>query len=271
VFYLIKLILIIGSVLDLNRPIVTAQVAIEHKKMQGEFEGFIPPSVILICYQKSTLKYFLETRKDIQKSDYVEGLYLVNDGRVAILGGFGIGAPALACKVEQLIALGSSKFIAVGTAGTLESKFTIGQTLIATKAYANDGVSEHYLNGQEFAFCHPDLCDAWKAFEQEKGLHSQEAISWTFSAIFKETPKALNQALNKGCDVVEMEIATLYELGTDKNVQTLTLLVVSDDVKVSGWNPQFKSDLLKINLHNLADRALIFCMQNVEESAVTLH
>ena len=219
--------------MDLNQSIVTAQAFIEHKRMQGEFEGFIPPEVILICYQQSTLKFFLETRNDIQESKYVECLYLVDDGRVAILGGFGIGAPSLALKVEQLIALGSSKFIAVGTAGTLESKFTIGQTLIATKAFANDGVSEHYLNGQEFAFCHPDLCDAWKAFEQEKGLHSLDAISWTFSAIFKETPKALNQALSKGCNIVEMEIATLYALGTDKNVQTLTLLVVSDDVKVS--------------------------------------
>lgn len=128
--------------------------------------------------------------------------------------------------------------------------------MIATKAFANDGVAEHYLNGQEFAFCNPELCDAWKSFEQEKGLDSQEAISWTFSAIFKETPKALNQALNKGCDVVEMEIATLYALGADKNVQALTLLVVSDNVKGSGWNPQFKSDLLKTNLHKLADLAV---------------
>lgn len=76
------------------------------------------------------------------------------------------------------------------------------------------------------------MFDAWKAFEQEKGLDSQEAILLTFSAIFKETPKAFNQALNKGCDVVEMEIATLYALGVDKNVQTLTLLVVSDVVKI---------------------------------------
>lgn len=72
--------------------------------MNGEFEGYVPPDVIVTCYQKSTLKYFLQTRKEIQKSEHLEGLFLVGDGRVAILGGFGIGAPALACKVEQLIA-----------------------------------------------------------------------------------------------------------------------------------------------------------------------
>ncbi len=42
-----------------------------------------------------------------------------NEGQVGILGGWGCGAPALVVKMEQLIALGVTKFIAVGTAGTL--------------------------------------------------------------------------------------------------------------------------------------------------------
>lgn len=254
--------------INFNHPIVTAQSAIEHKKVMGEFEGYVAPECVLICYQKSTLKYFLESRKDLKKSHHVEGLYLLEDDKVAILGGFGIGAPALACKVEQLIALGTKKFVAVGTAGALESRYEIGQMLVAKKAFADDGVACYYLNNDEYAYCDESLFEEWKAFEKEQGLHTEESTSWTFSAIFKETPKALQNALNKGCEVVEMEIATLYAIGSEKGVKTLTLLVVSDDVKATGWNPQFKSTLLKTNLHDLADKALLFCTQNAGEILV---
>lgn len=247
---------------SLNDPIVTAESLLEHKKIMGELDGYQAPECVLICYQKSTLKYFIESEKNLKKSSHVEGLYFLDEGKVAILGGFGIGAPALACKIEQLIALGSKTFVAVGTAGTLESKYAIGQTLIAKKAFADDGVAIHYLDQEEYADCDDALFQDWKLFEKEQHLETKEAMCWSFSAIFKETPKTLQNALHKGCDVVEMEVATLYAIGKEKGVKTLTLLVVSDDVKVSGWIPQFKSDLLKINLHHLADKALLFCQKN---------
>jgi uridine phosphorylase len=39
------------------------------------------------------------------------------DRRVGLCGGFGIGAPVVAIVIEELIALGVNRFIAVGTAG----------------------------------------------------------------------------------------------------------------------------------------------------------
>ena len=42
------------------------------------------------------------------------------DGRVAVIGGFGIGAPIAAIVLEELLAVGVSRFLSIGTAGGLQ-------------------------------------------------------------------------------------------------------------------------------------------------------
>lgn len=241
-------------------PIVTAKKFLQYKRANGHFSDFDAPKVILICYQQSTLKYFLNKYPDLTENENFSDLFLTCDGQVGILGGWGIGAPALSIKLEQLAALGAVKFIAVGTAGTLLDSHKIGDMVICSSAIAEDGVAHLYLGKENsFARVSPSLAEEWASFANKKLPSFQNACSWSFSAIFKETAYDVARVYQKGCRVVEMEAATLYAIATKKKLEALTLFVISDCLTLEEWIPHIREPIVRENLHKLADTALAFC------------
>lgn len=245
----------------INQPVVTAEKYIQYKRDNAYIKHFNAPKIVLICYQKSSFKYLLEKNPDAQASESFSGIYLLKDSEVGILGGWGFGASSLAAYVEQLIVLGVKKFIAIGTAGTLMHQYAIGDFILPSKALAEDGVSHLYLPKKEkFAEAQDSMLLAWESFRNSNQLaHFQSTYSWSFSAIFRETPKDIKRVAKLGCGVVEMEAATLYAIGQLKNVPTLSLFVVSDSISLTEWIPHTKEPIVRTNLHLLADWSLEFC------------
>ncbi len=246
-----------------KEPVVTAEKYIFYKKQYGHITNFTPPKVVLICYQKSTLNYFLKKMPDLKECESFSGLYYVDD--IAIFGGWGWGAPALAAKVEELIALGATKFIAVGTAGALMNRHQMGDFIIAPKALGEDGVAHHYLQGKSSASATEEMVASFTEFAKKNALPTfKTASAWSFSAIFKETPEDILRVVDLGYEVVEMEAATLYAIGEEKNVKTLSLFVISDSLTLDDWVPHIKEPTVRNNLHQLADWALDFCQESVQ-------
>lgn len=244
-----------------NEPIVTAEKYMAYKKKNGHLAAFTPPQAILICYQQSTLKYLLDCIPEMEECETFSNLYLIDDGKVGILGGWGIGAPALAVKLEQLIALGAKTFIAVGTAGTLMNH-PIGDFIVAPNALAEDGVAHLYLKNNSFAKVDEGLFSIWNHFTHSRSIPLFHSVSaWSFSALFRETPADICRVTKLGCGVVEMEAATLYAIGQEKGVQTLSLFVISDTLTQEEWIPHIKEPIVRDNLHKLAEWSLQFCRE----------
>ena len=84
-------------------------------------------------------------------------------------------------------------------------------------------------------------------------------MAWSFAALFRETVEDVRRVSLRGCSLVEMEAATLYAIGREKHVQTLTLVVISDQITAESWIPHIKNSAVRDNLHQLADWALSFC------------
>lgn len=245
-------------------PIVTAEKYIAYKRSRGLFKDFSPPSIVLICYQDSVLKDLKERLPHMKPYEEFGNLYLIEEGRVGILGGWGIGAPALSTKLEQLIALGVKSFIAVGTAGTLLDRHAIGDFILAPYALAEDGVAHLYLKGENKAYADEELLVQWEEFSHHYKLPAfHRTGAWSFSAIFRETPADTMRVIKEGCEIVEMEAATLYAIGQDKGVQTLSLFVVSDALNQENWFPHIQEPYLKENLDRLAGFALQFCLHRI--------
>jgi uridine phosphorylase len=93
------------SAVPSTEPIVTAEKYMDYKKKNGHFNEFISPKVVLVCYQQSTLQHLLEKNPEAKLSNSFSNLYLMEGGTVGILGGWGMGAPALSIKMEELIGL----------------------------------------------------------------------------------------------------------------------------------------------------------------------
>ena len=75
-------------------------------------------------------------------------------GRVAVVGGFGFGAPVATIVMENLVALGVERFVSMGTAGGLQPGQAFGDVVVCTAAVRDEGVSHHYVPPARWA--HPD-------------------------------------------------------------------------------------------------------------------
>jgi len=251
--------------LNYKEPIVTAEKLLEHRRAYGHLSDFRAPETVLVCYQRSTMQYLLKQHPDLQPSQAVSHFYLLNDGRGGVLGDWGVGAPGLAIKVEELIALGAKRFIAIGTAGGLMNAHKIADFVLCHKALAEDGVAHLYLpQDQRTVEADPQMILEWTHFAKERSLPQfHPAMAWSFSAIFRETVSDVHRVSKQGCSAVEMEAATLYALGQEKGVQTLSLFVISDSITQEAWIPRIKEPAVSNNLHQLADWALEFCLAEI--------
>lgn len=261
-----KILLLVGIIMSIclsaKEPIVTAEKLLEHKRASGHLKDFKAPESVLVCYQRSTMHYLLEKYPELKPSEAVSHFYLLDEGRVGILGDWGVGAPGLAIKMEELVALGSKRFIAVGTAGGLLDSHRIADFVFCPEALPEDGVAHLYLpKGQQTITADRQLINEWMRFASERSLaHFHPAMAWSFSAIFRETLEDVYRVKDLGCSVVEMEAATLYAMGQDKGVQTLSLFVISDCITQEDWTPRIKDTTVRNNLHQLAEWALAFCV-----------
>lgn len=253
-----------------NQPIVTAEKYIAYKKANDHIENFSVPHTVLICYQKSSMNFLLTNGHQLTAVASFPGLYLLKNTGVGVLGEWGFGAPALAVKIEQLIVLGVKQFVAVGTAGTLLNSHKVGDFILAPQALAEDGVAHLYLKSSSFSQADTTLISHWELFSNKHKLPQFNCSStWSFSAIYRETLGDILRVFQQGCEVVEMEAATLYAIGQDKNIATLSLFVVSDVITEDSWTPHIKEPAVRENLHQLVDWALQFCKEVSIASPVT--
>lgn len=253
---------LMSASLSPKEPIVTAKKLLDHKRMYGHVGDFKAPETVLVCYQSSTMQYLLKNHPEFKPSEAVSHFYVTDDIQIGILGDWGVGAPGLAIKVEELIALGTKRFIAIGTAGGLLDSHEIADFVVCHEALGEDGVAHLYLpEGQLKVKGDPEMMADWIQFAKERTLPPfSSATAWSFSALFRETVADVHRVRNEGCSVVEMEAATLYAIGQEKGVQTLTLFVISDLITTDDWAPRIKDPTVRGNLHQLADWALEFCI-----------
>jgi uridine phosphorylase len=253
------MILLMSPCLHSREPIVTVEKLLAHKRAHGHLGDFRAPETVLVCYQRSTMQYLLDQHPEFRPSPEVNHLYVSQEGQVGILGDWGIGAPGLAIKMEELIALGTQRFVAVGTAGGLMHAHSIADFVLCPKALAEDGVAHLYLTSPTVE-ADPQMIRDWADFVHERSLPAfRPAMAWSFSALFRETVADVYRVTEAGCTVVEMEAATLYALSQNKGVQALTLFVISDSITSEDWVPRIKDPAVRNNLHQLADLALEFC------------
>lgn len=263
-YFLLILAMVTSNFINAKEPIVTAKKLIQYKIEGGHMEDFEAPETVLVCYQRSTMEYLLEKHPEFKRSRAVNHFYTLENGQVGILGDWGVGAPGLSIKIEELVVLGTKRFVAVGTAGGLIKMHEIGDFVFCPRALAEDGVAHLYLpQNQACIEADQQMLFQWADFAKKRALPKFEpAMAWSFSALFRETLEDVLRVSQLGCSVVEMEAATLYAIGKDKKVQTLSLFVISDSITEENWTPRLREATVKENLHQLSDWALEFCIDS---------
>ncbi|MGL4208523.1 MAG: hypothetical protein ACRCTY_03965 [Candidatus Adiutrix sp.] len=158
------------------------------------------------------------------------------------LAGPVLGAPMGVMALEELIRRGAKKIIFMGLAGSLSKKIAVASLCSPTKGLSTEGTSAHYP-----APLKPDEDMILKA--QTLGLDTGATI-WSTDAIFRETLALIEKQRRGGADLVDMESTALWAAAKFRQIQLVTVVVVSDIIdgathrQANHW-PEFKEALPK--------------------------
>lgn len=231
----------------------------------NETEAFIEPSVIAEKFlskkgitreemglQKTVIFTFIEDmRKLLLKKLNVEeatnkifrtSFYNSPPGepQFSIIGD-PVGAPQAVILMEQLIGFGVERILFLGLCGGLQEHTRIGDIVIPTRAYREEGTSFHYLPPEVVPAVSENLLSCIEKSASRMGLALHKGPLWSTDAIYRETRAKINRYRQMGALGVDMEISAVYSVAQYRGIETAAVLVVSDETAAPEWKPGFSS------------------------------
>lgn len=161
---------------------------------------------------------------------------LALDGRRLAVMQPGVGAPLAVMFLEELIALGCKRFVAVGGAGALLHDLTLGHAIVVDSAVRDEGTSFHYLPPGRVVEADPHGVEVLSAVLDEAGVPFHVARSWTTDAIYRETRARVERRKTEGCAVVEMEASAFIAVARYREVRFAQLLLAADSLAGEAWD-----------------------------------
>ncbi len=218
-----------------------------------------PRNIATIAVMVSTDNDFRYIKKKFEKgrsfSFFMSTLFTPDNGEKGILNtdscsftGPYMGAPYAAALLESLIAKGAEKIIVFGWCGALSPNLHTGDILIPHAAISDEGTSRNYFQSHEnFPLISSDAELGKMIMEKlEAGnIEYKRGDIWTTDAIYRETPAKVAFFQTRGAVAVEMECSALFSVAKYRKKDIAAVLVVSDEVKNSGWIPGFRDKKFK--------------------------
>ena len=200
--------------------------------IRAEASDYAP--AVLVPGDPRRAKYIAETFFD-------PGFRLVNEerGELGFTGTFqgkpisvqsvGMGCASAGIYYNELIQLGATRIIRVGTAGGLAPGLQMADTVVAISATADDPVVGQLTNGE----AHSPTA-SWslveKAVNRGRELGGRVHVGPIVSAGLFYDPRTgiMQRWADRGHLAVEMEAAMLYTLGAMHKIETLCVCTISD-------------------------------------------
>lgn len=182
-----------------------------------------------------------------------------NGKTIAITQGF-LGAAGSAGQLEELIAMGFSKFIVCGAAGVLQKGIQVGHLIIPCSAVRDEGVSYHYVEPSREIDCNQHAISIIEKYLQKKSIPYIKAKTWTTDAFYRETEDKIALRVSEGCVTVEMEAAAFFAVAKFRNVTLGQVLFGGDDLSGVEWDSRSWNSREEIR-KNLVEISFEICLQ----------
>ena len=157
-----------------------------------------------------------------------------------------IGAPYAVIILETLISFGVKQIIYFGSCGAVSPKMTIGDIIIPSGCFIDEGTSRHYQSVKnDFAEPSTAMVEELQSTAERMNVDCQNGLIWTTDAVFREIPDKVVDYQRRGVLAVEMELSALFTVGKSYGVDMAGILVVSDELSTLRWKPGFKTDAFK--------------------------
>jgi DeoD family purine-nucleoside phosphorylase len=178
------------------------------------------------------------------------------EGKQVSVQGTGMGCPGATIVFEELIQLGCTRLIRVGTCGGLQPSHALGDLIVALSAVPADSTAMHLVGNEPHC---PTA--SWRlvheAVHLAKGTGEQLHVGPIVSSdLFYNPDEGQYERWSKrGVLAVEMEAAALFTVGALRGVEAGCLLTVSDIV-VDGAFTRISDDELRAAVDRMTRLAL---------------
>ncbi|MCX6055919.1 MAG: nucleoside phosphorylase [Chloroflexi bacterium] len=196
----------------------------------------------VLCFFKDVLDELLEKQELVLLGTLRSeiGLHPVYDytflGKHLTVFHPGVGSPLAAAFLEELIAVGVTKFIVCGGCGVLNQDISVGHPIILTSAVRDEGTSYHYIPPSREVKPHPQAVKALESVFNDAKMDYRMGKTWTTDALYRETPGRRKLRMEEGCDVVEMEAAAFFAVAQFREVVLGQVVYGGDLVIPEGWD-----------------------------------
>jgi len=243
-------------------PIVTPEKSTDYVHSVTDTEMTDPPSAVILCYSRSLMEHFADSYDGQESDQYYGDLYVFEetDYTVGVLGNFGIGAPATAMVMDDLVADGVDTFLSIGHAGCLSESVEMGEFIVCSKAIRDEGTSHHYVESEKYARPSDSLVETIRQTLREREEPFHVGPSWTTDAVYRETKAEIEQYAGAGVLTVEMEASAVFTVADHRGVDAGAMFVVSDYLGLSEWEPNFH--LASEDLRRSGDTATTVLMRH---------
>jgi uridine phosphorylase len=146
---------------------------------------------------------------------------LARDGEPLTVQTTGMGGPSAAIVCEELIALGATRLVRIGTCGALDPELELGTLLAAASVLPADGTSAA-LGAEAPLEPDPEL------LERLVAAGARPATIASSDLFYDPRDEAAGEWVEQGALAVEMEAATVLQVAARRGVSAACVLGVSD-------------------------------------------
>jgi len=226
----------------------------------------------IVVGDRSRVRVIHELMTDVKVLNEDRGLLTVTgnfDGIRIVVVAFGMGAPIAAVVCHELINLGVTKILRLGTMMTL-GETALGDYVLADSALSRDGTAGTYIASREVFSANHELNEDIEQVLQEHGISSRrgrvvscdgfytQMMSLDQEDSFDVASKQLSFEVDN-CIGMDMETAALFAIGEcfDIEVSSLCLATVVGDSREKMDNNErtlAEEELSLIGLQSLTKR-----------------
>ena len=168
------------------------------------------------------------------------------DGKPISVQTTGMGCPSAGIVFEELVMLGATRLLRVGTCGALKDGARMADTVVALSATADDQNALRYAQMPSYApACTYELAECAVRLSREQGttVHVGPVVT---SGVFYDPDKTTFATWKRvGHIGVEMEAAMMYTVAAVHGIEALAIMTVSDLLGESGDSVRISDDELK--------------------------
>ena len=178
------------------------------------------------------------------------------EGKPVSVQGTGMGCPGATIVFEELIQLGVTRLLRVGTCGGLQADHALGDMIVALSAVAADATATHLVGGEPHC---PTA--SWELIHEavhvakERGEKLRVGPIVSSDLFYNPDEGQYERWSKRGILAVEMEAAALFTVGALRGVLSGCLLTVSDIV-VEGEFVRISDDELRAAVDRMTRVAL---------------